>query len=585
MHRRNVFLTLFALLVIAITSTGCRAIPQQQGDVTVTVVADGATQVMIVSDELIVSDVLRRAGVAVGELDRVNPPGHSRAADGMTITVVRVAEETISTQEIIPFRSRTVPNEGLASGETRLLQAGVNGVAEIVYRITYENGIEIGRNEVRRVLLTPPQDEVVMIGSQGELPTVSVSGTLAYISAGNAWIIRQNSANRRPLTLDGGLDGKVFELSSDGRQMLFTRTFGEASAEGSGLATAATRSPDDPPDLAEPFNTLWVILDTTDADSQPIRLDLQNILFATWVPGTERTIVYSTAEPRTGFPGWQANNDLWRAQISANGGIVQRRQLLEPSSGGIYGWYGTTFAFAPDGVTLAWAQPDAVGVLLPVYGEGGEADEAPTEPPDDEPAPAVADIPPSLLPDAYSRRTLVSFAPWNAYDFIWVPSPNWSPDGELIAVTTHGAPLGSEPPEDSPVFSLVVLPMSGEYSVTLVEQAGMWAEPRYSPGSTPDGEPLDAQLAYFQSLQPLDSVYGRYRLVIMDRDGSSPRSVFPDGDLPGLLPQPHSWSPDGRQIALVSPGPEGSLLLVDIATGLAQQVTADGQSSAPRWAP
>ncbi len=568
MSKRSPFFALLVLLTLTLLSTGCRAVTQPDEGITVTVVADGTTQVMVVEEDLTVSDVLRRAGISLSELDRVNPPGHSRVTDGMTITVVRVVEEIVTAQESVPFQSRTVPNEGLSPGETRLLQAGVNGTAEITYRITYEDGVEVARSEIRRVLIAPPQDEVVMVGSQSELPTITVNGTLAYISAGNAWIIRQNSANRRPLTLDGGLDGRVFELSADGRQLLFTRT-----DSGSATVTPQEGQGD------EPFNSLWVILDTSDVESQPIRLDLENILFGAWVPGTERTIVYSTAEPRPGFPGWQANNDLWRAQISANGGLTQRKQLLEASGGGIYGWYGTAFAFSPDGVTLAWAQPDAAGVLIP--GEGEQANPAN----DGEANAEETAVPPGGLPDAYTRRTLISYVPWNAYDFVWVPSPNWSPDGNLIAITTHGAPLGSELPEDSPVFSLTLLPKSGDYSVNLIEQAGMWAEPRYSPASLPDGTPLEVSLAYLQALQPLDSVYGRYRLVIMDRDGSNARSVFPAEGQPGLLPQPYAWSPDGRQIALVNPGPEGNLALVDVVTGLAQQVTADGQSSNPRWSP
>ncbi|HEC22114.1 MAG TPA: DUF348 domain-containing protein [Chloroflexi bacterium] len=567
MRIRVLPLVLALIFVPLFLVTACRS--SGADGLTVTIVVDGTSRVMTVTDAVTVNDVLRRAGVTLGELDRVNPPGYSRITDGMTITIVRVVEETVVVEESIPFERRTTLNDGLPAGETRLLQAGVNGVAEVTYRITYEDGVEVARSEIRRVLITPPQDEVVMIGSQGELPTVTVNGTLAYISGGNAWIMRQNSANRRPLTLDGGVDGRVFELSPDGRQLLFTRTLTEASAESGGLVTAVppTESAGD----NEPFNALWVIFDTTDPESKPIRLDLFNILYAAWVPGAERTIIYSTAEPRPSFPGWQANNDLWRAQLSVNGAAVQRKLLLEPSSGGVYGWYGTLFALSPDGITLAWAQPDAVGVLRPVYEEEeGEADSSPT--------PAG----PTLLPDSYAREVLVSFAPRNAYDFVWVPTLAWSPDGQLIATMTHGPPLGSEAPEDSPVFNLSILNPYQGYGLDLVDLVGMWANPQFSPARTSDEPTFDVSIAYLQAIDPLDSVVSRYRLVVMDRDGSNQRVVFPPEDEPGLQPQVFAWSPDGRQIALIH---QKNLYLVDVVTGLAQQLTGDGLSSNPRWRP
>jgi hypothetical protein len=584
MHKllpRVILLLLIGLLPVA----GCGQ-PTDENAITITIVADGKTQVMLVSSEATVNDILREAGITPGNLDRVNPPGHNRAQDGMTITVVRVVEETAIIEEMIPFESRTALNDGLPAGETRMLQAGVNGVAEVTYRIVYEDGVEVSRSEVRRVLITPPQDEVIMIGSQSELPTVTVTGTLAYISGGNAWIIRQNSSNRRPLTIDGGVDGRVFVLSEDGKRLLFTCSAGEETAADEQAETEPTPAEEAPAE-EEPFNTLWVIFDTGDPKSVPVRLDLANILYADLVPGTENMIVYSTAEPRPSFPGWQANNDLWQAEIGPEGEIVDPQLLLEPWGGGIYGWYGTFFAFSPDGTTLAWAQPDAVGVLVPVVPEPEEGEEEEDEGEDEEEIAATPDAEEAEekaypLADAYTRQTLISFAPRNAYDFIWVPGIAWSPDGTLIATTTHGPPLGTEAPEDSPIFNLTILPYTGGYSIDLIERAGMWSTPQFAPVEALGDATLEGPIAYLQAIDSLDSVVSRYQLVVMDRDGSNRRVIFPPEGETGLQPQAFVWSPDGRQIALIY---QGNLHLIDVMTGLAQRLTGDGLSSSPRWAP
>lgn len=556
MHKTKHMWKLLLTPIILLLAAGCTPTPEEP--VAITLVVGGTPSPMTVTQDFTVDDVLRQAEVTLSDLDRVNPQRYNRVSQGMTITVVQIKEELRPEQVTIPFESQKTFNDSMPAGEQQLLQAGVNGIAEVTYRIIYEDGVETARSEVRRHVMISPQNEVIMIGSQGQLPAVTVNGTLAYISGGNVWIMRGNSTNRRFLTMEGGIDGRVFVLSQDGKQMLFTRASAQASTPSS--STLSTPDPQTTPMPGGPFNTLWAVLDTTDPNSKPISLGLNNILYAEWVPDQEDTFVYSTAEPRPNFPGWQANNDLWRAAIDTKNRVTSPKMLLEPSSGGIYGWYGMTFSYSPDGETIAWAQPDAVGVLGPAVPE----EEGKTPP-----------------PDKLERRTLLTFAPRNAPDFVWRPGLTWSPDSAFVATTTHGDSLGSEAPEDSPVYNVTAAPTQGGYSVDLVERAGLWAAPQFSPAETPDGTEIPVLMAYLQALQPLDQV-SRYQLMVMDRDGSNPRLVYPPKGEPGMAAQVVAWSPDGRQIALIY---QGNLYLVDVTTGHIEQVTLDGLSSAPRWAP
>jgi hypothetical protein len=559
------FLAVTASLLAAVSIlSGCQNATPTTFKVTVVVAGD--TQTLTASPDATVGDVLRQAEITLSDLDRVNPPSYSRVTDGMTITVVRVVQEDTVTQQPLPFERRTTLNDGLAAGEKRLLQAGVNGTVEITYRVMYEDGKEVSRTEVKRVITVSPQPEVVMVGSQGQLPPVTVSGTLAFISSGNAWIIRGNSHDRRPMTLDGGLDGRVFEMSSDNKRLLYTRVISLPSAQAtSPAAGTATPLPTVTPTQGAtgPFNGLWIIPDTSSLDIKAVRLNLNNILYAEFMPGDSGTILYSTAEPRPNFPGWQANNDLWRAKINAKGTLLETKMLLKPSSGGIYGWYGTQYALSPDGKTVAWAQADGIGILRP-------------------PPPATAT--PGKPQDTLERQSLITFTPRRALDFVWVPTLNWSPDSALIATTLHGPPVADEAPDDSPIFNTTILAAAGGYSVDLVDRAGMWSDPAFSPSVGPDGAPLAVQVAYFQALQPLDTVASRYQLVIADRDGSNSRVVFPAKDQPGIAPKDAvlAWSPDARQVAMIY---QGNLYLLDLASGLMHQLTQDGLSTLPRWMP
>jgi hypothetical protein len=109
----------------------------------------------------------------------------------------------------------------------------------------------------------------------------------------------------------------------------------------------------------------------------------------------------------------------------------------------------------------------------------------------------------------------------------------------------------------------------------------MFAEPVVSPPRLlPNGE-VDYQIAFLQALAPLESESSRYRLVVVDRDGSTLRALFPAEGEPGLEPHPVAWSPDGERLGVIY---QGDLWIVDVASGQAHRLTSDGQVTAIDWA-
>ncbi|MFQ5408021.1 MAG: G5 domain-containing protein, partial [Anaerolineales bacterium] len=327
-----------AFLVAACAPAASSVDPQT---LTVTIVHDGAAET-VTSDGSVVRDVIAEAGLTLAPLDEITPGEFSPLTDGMTITIVRVIEELEIEEVEIPFDEQIVRNEGLPDGETRLLQTGRNGMEEITYRTVYKDGEQFSRSAVRRNELTAPIPEIVMVGAQSTFTVIPIEGTLAYLSAGNAWVMRESSGSRQPLTISSDLDGRVFRISPDGSYLLFTRNAGK---EGT-------------------FNSLWAIA-TNESEPDPLDLKVDNVLWADWSPAEPRRVAFSTGEPRERAPGWQANNDLQLVSFDENGQTTGRpRTLLEPSAGGIYGWYGTNFAWGPDGQQLAYAQADAIGLVI-----------------------------------------------------------------------------------------------------------------------------------------------------------------------------------------------------------------------------
>ena len=506
------------LLVFTVLASGCR-VPGQERQVTIRLYADAVWQSVQVREGLTVAEVLAAAGFVPGELDRVEPPLYAVVGNGDEITLTRVVETFETRQSAIPFERQSLRNETMAEGESQLIQSGAEGLQETTYRITFQDGEETQRIVVKTTVLVEPRPEIVMVGAQPASAPLSLPGVLAYLAGGNAWIMEGSTSNRRLLVSSADLDGRVFSLSPEGDYLIFTRK---------------SKKPAD----AE-INTLWAI-ETSREDAEPRWLQASNVVhFAAWIPGTS-SVAYSTVEPRAAAPGWQANNDLYR--VSVAGGPPRR--VLDASDGGIYGWWGMTFAFAPDG-RLAYARPDQVGL---VDQDGGYL------------------------------KPLMDVTPYNARaDWAWLPGITWGGNGDVLYMTTH-APAGAPVlPEDSPHFDLAAASMENSTNVPLARDTGMFS---YAAASHPqDGTGRSShRVAFLQASLPEQSDHSRYRLVVMDRDGSNQGAIFPPPDSGGLEPQMPVWAPaaiagqSGDYLAIIF---QGNLWLLDSGSGAAYQVTGD----------
>jgi hypothetical protein len=103
----------------------------------------------------------------------------------------------------------------------------------------------------------------------------------------------------------------------------------------------------------------------------------------------------------------------------------------------------------------------------------------------------------------------------------------------------------------------------------------------------PSGETAH-QVAYLQAIFPLQSETSRYRLMIMDRDGSNQHEVFPPAETPGIEPQKNwgVWSPDRINMDngyVLSVLYQGNIWLIEADTGQTWQITGDGRINRVDW--
>jgi hypothetical protein len=522
---------IFALLICMGGSlfSGCRAQSAPLKIATI-IEVDGKQISVNLASENTVQHALDSAGVIIGNQDIVDPAIGDPVTENMIIRVTRVKETFEVEESIIAFERQTMRNESIPDGQTMLIQKGINGIQQTTYRRVYEDDVEVSRTEIKTINLKEALPEILMIGVQSPFSSIPIEGRIAYLTTGNAWIMDSSTGNRKPVVTTGDLDGRIFSLSPDGTWLLYTRSSNEG--------------------VTDIINSLWAV-DITSAISEPIDLQVNNVIqHAAWVPAAETTVTYSMVEPRETAPGWQANNDLFILSFNAEGGTLRRDEIIEANSGGVYGWWGTSYSWSPDGNLLAYARPDEIGL---VDVENGK-----------------------LVP-------LTDIIPLQTRgDWAWVPALGWAPDHSVLYTVKHSPKAGQSNFETSPVFDLTgLLQGEGMMPITIVPQSGMFSYPVPSP----EYNRGQFNVAFLQAIFPEQSDTSHYNLIIMDQDGSNRKLIFPKEGSLGLSPQGMVWgpSPAGAESLWLGIVYQGNLWLLNPSTKLAQQITGDGSINKIDW--
>lgn len=526
-------LSYFVLLLTIILAACTDDATPEASFMLITVVDNNFERTYQEDQTMTVEAFLVQAGYEWDDNDRIVPPLYTQVVDGTRITIVDVEENEICEEQDIPYQVVTQRNEGLEPGEQVQAQSGRNGRQRICYRIIIQNGSEQDRIQIGQPeIIVEPVNEIVVVGYQQEVEPIDLPGVLAYINNGNAWVIPSRSQDKRRLTSSSDLDSLVFSLTRGGNYLLYTR---------------------EPADTESFINELWLIETTGQRD--PVSLNTTDVLYAEWLPDENNAFSYSTGEVQEAFPGWRALNNVWIQRIDfTTGQSLGIRRVIDETVGGVYSWWGTVFKWSPQGELLAFVEADGAGL----YNSVGD------------------------------REPMLDFAAYRVrQDWSWRADISWSWDGELLATTVHGAPIANEPPETSPVFDVVVTNVTNDFEATVVERAGMWASPKFSPSVASDNQFPRGYLAYLQARDPENSVYSDYDLVVADRDGSNARVTFPPTGQAGItwsdagiVPVEYTWSPDGNWLAVIY---QGNLWVVNVRTSISTQLTFDGGSENPVW--
>ncbi len=112
-----------------------------------------------------VEDVIREAGIELGEYDEVYPELSANITVGTTVSVIRVEVKEITETSAIEYKEIRKQSDKYAKGEEVLAQEGKNGTLKKVINVVYKDGVEFKREVVSSTVVKKAQDEIVYIGT------------------------------------------------------------------------------------------------------------------------------------------------------------------------------------------------------------------------------------------------------------------------------------------------------------------------------------------------------------------------------------------------------------------------------------
>jgi 3D (Asp-Asp-Asp) domain-containing protein len=164
--------------------------------VTVTLLRSQPVRIQLGEDEIevpvfsvTVGAALAEAGISLQFLDYSVPAAEQLIPADRMIRVIRVREEVLTEETIIPYSEERVSDPQMNMGEEQVLQMGENGVQSATVRVRYEDGEEISRTVLAEWVSKAPVAQRVAYGGNVVVLTFDSSeGAVDYWLAMDVYI-------------------------------------------------------------------------------------------------------------------------------------------------------------------------------------------------------------------------------------------------------------------------------------------------------------------------------------------------------------------------------------------------------------
>jgi len=177
-------LRVFAI-VVSILAIGCgTASAYDKNTQSVLLDMDGVPR-MVTTDKTTVGELMADLAENVEtEYIVTNADESDVLVDDMELTLTSVTEKTVSTTKTVPYETVERTNNNLKSGESRVVQEGVNGTATVINKEIYHGTELVETVFVEEKVVTEPVDKIVEVGPENVIYTPYDAGCTGVTATG-----------------------------------------------------------------------------------------------------------------------------------------------------------------------------------------------------------------------------------------------------------------------------------------------------------------------------------------------------------------------------------------------------------------
>ncbi len=112
-----------------------------------------------------VREALSDTGVHLEDDDILKPDGETLLVTDLAVTVTRVEIKEEVSEKSIAFATKTEEDDELSWRTKKVKTKGESGIRQITYRVSYHDGKEVGRKQLKSEVTKEPETEIVVQGT------------------------------------------------------------------------------------------------------------------------------------------------------------------------------------------------------------------------------------------------------------------------------------------------------------------------------------------------------------------------------------------------------------------------------------